>query len=115
VNKPTIYLAGPYTKPDPVINTRDAILLGAKLRDVFNCRVFVPHMSHFEHLLAPQPYARWLEIDLDWLLLCDVLYRMPGESSGADKEVEAAQAAGVPVVSTTDGLRDFLDTWDWGN
>jgi hypothetical protein len=104
----TVYLAGPYTKPDPVVNTRDAILFGAQLRDTYGLRVFVPHMSHFEHLLEPKPYSHWLKVDLEWLPLCDVLYRMPGESSGADKEVEAAKAAGIPVVSSLGGLEDWL-------
>src|SRR5688572_1208750 len=94
----TVYLAGPYTKPDPVVNTREAILWGAYLRDAYNVRVFVPHFTHFEHLLAPKPYEHWLKIDLDWLPLCDVLYRMPGESSGADAEVIEAEKQGIPVV-----------------
>jgi hypothetical protein len=94
----TVYLAGPYTKPDPVLNTRNAILFGAMLRDTYGVRVFVPHFTHFEHFLVPQPYEHWLKVDLDWLPLCDVLYRMSGESSGADAEVEAARAMGKPVV-----------------
>lgn len=96
--KPTVYLAGPYTNPDPVANTRAAVLFGAKLRDRYNCRVFVPHFSLFEHFIAPQPYERWLEIDMDWMPLCDVLYRMPGESSGADAEVGRAREFGIQVI-----------------
>ena len=104
----TVYLAGPYTKPDPVVNTRVAILLGAHLRDAYGVRVFVPHFTHFEHLIDPKPYEHWLKIDLDWLPLCDVLYRMPGESSGADKEVTAAIKAGIPVVYDEDQFRAWL-------
>jgi hypothetical protein len=112
VSKPTVYLAGPYTNPDPVANTRAAILLGARLRDKYKCRVFVPHFSLFEHMLAPQPYERWLEIDLDWLPHCDVLYRMPGGSSGSDAEVAAARKAGIPVVFDEESFASWRVIYD---
>jgi hypothetical protein len=105
----TVYLAGPYTKPDPVVNTREAILFGAHLRDTYGVRVFVPHFTHFEHFLAPKPYERWLKIDLDWLPICDVLYRMPGESSGADAEVKEAEKQGKVVVFSIAEFESWLE------
>lgn len=103
-----VYLAGPYTKPDPAVNTRAAILLGAEIRDRFGVRVYVPHLSHFEHLLQPQPWSRWLGIDLEWVQAADVVYRMPGESVGADQEVSFANREGIPVVYSIESLADFL-------
>lgn len=103
-----VYLAGPYTKPDPAVNTRNAILLGAEIRDRFGVTVYVPHFSHFEHLLRPQPWERWLQIDLQWVERATVLYRMPGESAGADIEVAAAKAKGIPVVGSIEALADWL-------
>ena len=103
-----VYLAGPYTKPDPAINTRAAILLGAEIRDRFGVRVYVPHFSHFEHLLQPKMWSQWLEIDFSWVEAADVVYRMPGESVGADEEVSLAKQAGIPVVYSIESLADFL-------
>lgn len=104
----TVYIAGPYSS-DPVENTKRAVLFGAHIRDKYNVRTFVPHFSHFEEQLAPKPYERWLEIDLDWLPLCDVLFRMPGESSGADAEVAAASLAGIPVVFNEEEFCNWLE------
>lgn len=104
-----IYIAGPYTKPDPTINTREAVLLGAHIRDAYKVLTFVPHFSHFEHLLQPRDYEYWMQLDFDWLRRCDALYRMPGESSGADREVQEASLAGIPVFFNMNELKAWLE------
>jgi hypothetical protein len=91
-----IYIAGPYTKGDVVQNVRMAILDGdyvARLGHV----PFIPHLSHFWHMLVPHEYQFWLDQDMQWLQECDALLRLPGESAGADLEVEWAIAHGLPV------------------
>ena len=91
-----IYIAGPYTKPDPIENTHRAFTYGNKLWDA-GCAPFIPHLTAFWHLVTPRPYEQWLQIDLEWLHACDAVYRFPGESSGADAEVATAHRAGIRV------------------
>ena len=94
---PLVYLAGPYTKPDPVENTNRMIHIANALLDAGVIPI-VPHLTMFWHLLCPRPYEHWLEYDLQVMLRCDVVLRVPGESGGADGEVRAARRAGIPVL-----------------
>lgn len=99
-----IFVAGPYTADDPVINTRNAILAGIDLRNRGYTPI-VPHLFHLAHLVAPQPYGFWTDWDMDLLKRCDCLVRLPGESSGADAEVVRARELGLEVF---DGLDSVL-------
>lgn len=91
-----IYIAGPYTKGDVAQNVRNAIIIADRLAQV-GYVPFIPHLSHFWHLLCPHDWEFWLDQDLDWLEVCDCLLRLPGESVGADREVERAFELGIPV------------------
>lgn len=96
IQRPRIYVAGPYTKPDPCINTREAILAGNVLWNA-GFAPFIPHLSHLWHTVSPQPYDMWLDYDLQFLTACQGVLRLPGESSGADKEVIFASNKGIPI------------------
>lgn len=98
-----VYVAGPYTKPDPAENTNRAIVVGNRMWEA-GYAPFIPHLTHLWHLVTPKPYQQWLDLDIEWLRACDVLLRMPGESSGADKEVEFAKANGIPVFFSESDL-----------
>lgn len=105
--KTKVYIAGPYSHPDPVKNMHSAIHMGNKVLDAEYCP-FIPHLTGFWHLICPHPYEDWLAYDLEWLAACDVLLRMPGCSAGADLEVRYAQKNGIPVVwSFHELLRDM--------
>lgn len=98
-----VYVASPYTKPDPCINTHNAVRVGQQLWELGYCP-FVPHLSHFWHTMIPNPYPMWLELDAQWLRVCDVMLRLPGESSGADKEEVIAVDRDIPVVRSVEEL-----------
>lgn len=98
-----IYVAGPYTKGDVALNVRKAIEAGDKLFKAGH-HPFIPHLTHFWHLICPGPYEQWLAIDLEWLPLCQVVVRLPGDSSGADNEVEVAKKLGIPVYTLEEVL-----------
>ena len=43
-------------------------------------------------------FKKWIELDFVWLAHCNVLFRLPGESTGADMEVAEAKRLGIPIV-----------------
>ena len=91
-----IYIAGPYTKGDVAVNVREAILAGNYVA-LMGHVPFIPHLTHFWHLLQPHDYDFWMRQDEEWLKCCDAILRCQGESAGADKEVEIAQGLGMPI------------------
>lgn len=108
--KPVVYLAGPYSKPDPVLNMHNAVKLADSLMDC--CTPVVPHLTGFWHAISPKPYEDWLAYDLAVMRVCDVVLRFKGASSGADAEVKEAQAAGLTVVYSGQELRQWIKH-DW--
>ena len=96
--KPILYIAGPYSGGDVVMNVRTAI----QMADVARRRgwlPFCPHLFHLWHIVEPHQWAYWTEMDMEWLELADALYRIRGESPGADAEVERAKERGIPVYT----------------
>jgi hypothetical protein len=102
-----IYVAGPYTKGDLALNVRHAFEAASRLADL-GFAPFVPHATHFWHMLFPRPYEFWLELDNQFLPCCSGLLRLPGDSSGADKEVELAKTLGIPVFTSIDALAEHF-------
>ena len=98
-----IYIAGPYTKGDMVMNLRAAIFAADKLAQAGHFP-FVPHLSHFWHLVCPHNYEFWLEQDFAWLEVCDCVLCLPGESVGVEREIEYAKELGIPVIYKMEGL-----------
>lgn len=101
-----IYIAGPYTNGDVAVNVRNAFKVANELADL-GFAPFVPHSTHFWHLLFPRPYEFWLELDNQFLPLCDALLRIPGKSNGADNEVELAKKLQIPVFYSIEELKEF--------
>ena len=99
-----IYISAPYSKGDIALNVRNAILAGDKLLEMGHIP-FVPHLTHFWHYISPKSYNTWLQIDMDWLKICDAVLRLPGESIGADHEVNWAYLNGKPVYYNLEDLR----------
>lgn len=98
-----IYVAGPYTKGDVAVNVRNAILAGNNLRALGHAP-YIPHLTHFWHMLIPHDIDYWYKVDLEWLDACDGLLRLPGESAGADNEVKYAHGIGIPVFYSIDEI-----------
>lgn len=104
--KPLVYIAGPYSHPDPCENTHAAVMVADRILEF--CWPVVPHLSHFWHTMSPKPYPLWLELDLAIMARCDAVLRFGGESSGADAEVAAALKAGQPVFYDEGTLRGWI-------
>jgi len=91
-----IYIAGPYTKGDVAVNVKEAIHAGDYVARLGHT-VFIPHLTHFWHMLIPHEYDFWMAQDEAWLLECDAVLRLKGESKGADQEVKIAEAHDKPI------------------
>ena len=103
-----VYVAGPYSGGDTIINIRKAIQeCNALLHAGYT--PYCPHLTGFWHLVCPRIYEDWLEFDIRWLRKCNVLLRMSGASSGADKEVLVATALHIPVVNTIRQLERYYE------
>lgn len=100
-----VYIAGPYTTPDPVENTRKAIVAGEDVR-AHGHLPFVPHLNLLWHFIFAHEPAYWLLMDLGWLALCEALIRLPGVSPGADREEAEAHRLGIPVYYS---VEEFLE------
>lgn len=101
-----VYIASPYTKGDVAVNVRTQLEMANKLMD-FGFAPFAPLYSHFQHMAFPRPYEDWIKIDLEWVKVCDAVLRLPGESKGADGEVEFAEQLEIPIFYSLEELDTF--------
>ena len=107
INKQKIYVAGPYSTGDVMLNIRDAVEVANYLLD-YGFIPFVPHLTGFWHMLYSRKYEDWLQYDEEWLKSCDAVLRLSGESYGADREVNLAKELGIPVFLDTSDLTKYF-------
>lgn len=101
-----IYIAGPYTLGDVAINIGKAIIAGDELFN-YGFYPYIPHLNHFWHLVCPRHWNEWITQDLAFLVICDGLLRIPGESKGADMEVAKAKDLGIPVFYSSREIYEY--------
>ena len=115
--KPIVYVASPYTKGDPCINTNFQCKVFDIMMDDGVVWPFIPLLSHFQHTIFPRSYQDWIDYDLALLPCFDACLRLTSElpelnysvheSSGADGEVAAFESMGKPV------FYDFESCYEW--
>lgn len=103
-----VYIASPYTLGDVAVNVKKQMDAADELMNHLFVP-FVPLYSHFQHMAHPRPYEDWIKIDLAWLPSCDCLLRLPGESKGADGEVEQMILLGRPVFYSIAELLKYYE------
>lgn len=103
-----VYIASPYTIGDVAVNVRRQMDAVDELIE-YGLLPFCPLYYHFQHLVHPRPYDDWLLLDIGWMLQCDAVLRLGGDSVGADKEVETAKENGIPVYYSIEDLIANLD------
>jgi hypothetical protein len=91
-----VYIASPYTKGDVALNVKRQMDVASRLMDL-GFAPFWPLHSHFLHMAHPREWDQWINIDLQWILSCDALLRLDGESRGADIEAQFAKQNRIPV------------------
>ena len=107
---PWVYVAGPITKGTPSGVLRDAIDAAQELYG-HDCLPYIPHLDIITDLVYPRSWDEWLAIDLKIVERCDAVFRLPGESPGARKEVTHAGRMGIPVFRTWPALAAWRQTW----
>jgi hypothetical protein len=115
-----VYIAGPISRGDLCSNIN---LAGRAFRELASLGFapVCPHWSCFSGVAMVCPtsgqvfafgtadgngmsHADWLAVDLEIVSRCDAVYRLRGESPGADKEVAHAESLGIPVFRLIDRL-----------
>lgn len=105
-DRPLVYVAGPYQRPDPVENTHNTIRVADRLHESGLVTCHVPHLTLLWHAIVPHSDPDyWYTYDFAVLSRCDALLRLPGDSTGADNEVDfALERVGIPVFHDEDHL-----------
>lgn len=103
-----IYIASPYTVGDTAANVAAQMDAAHKVMDLGHTPV-VPLLDHFLDIYRRRPYEEWLACCMAKVAKCDIVWRLPGESPGADKEVEHAVLNGVTVVFNESELKHQLN------
>lgn len=101
-----VYIASPYTKGDVAVNVKIQMDMADKLM-TNGFAPFTPLYSHFQHMAHPRTYDDWLTLDFEWIKVCDCILRLPGESSGAEKEVEFANFNNILVFYSIEDLCEY--------
>ena len=63
---------------------------------------FIPHADAF-WFLGEGNWNAYLEYDLEYVSVCDAVYRLAGPSKGADLEVDVAIQLGIPIFYESRG------------
>ena len=98
-----IFISSPYTIGDAALNVRAQIDAADELMTLGHAP-YTPLLSHFQHIIHPRPIGDWMELDLEWMKVCNCLLRLPGPSRGAGIEIEYAKKMGLPVYFSIDEL-----------
>jgi len=115
-----IYVAGPISKGNLHANVKAAHAAGLGLlragfaplvphgscfwgSETGSCGHFAPEATH-----SGISHDEWLEVDFAWVAVADGVLRLPGESVGADREVEFAMQRGIPAFGTIDQVVTYF-------
>ena len=71
----------------------------------------VPHLHHWWDVHRPHEYEDWIGRGMDTITMCDAFYRMPGASSGSDREKAFAESINMPVFTDRALLAKWVEEW----
>jgi hypothetical protein len=97
-----VYIAGPLSTGDysQIVRNVYTAIEHANSVLVLGGAPILPHLSHFWNLFFYHSWDEWMALDKQYLPMCDCVYRLPGESKGADIEVGWAKSLNIPVYYT---------------
>lgn len=91
-----VYIAGPYTKPDPNHNVHRTVMVAETLIDA-GLIPYVPHLHHLWDTISPHNWQYWMRIVTAIIPRVDVMLVLPGESRGAELEQVIAAKHQIPI------------------
>ena len=100
-----IYISAPYSLGDVSENIRRVCFAGDEILRKGHTP-FVPHLTHLWHLISPKSWEEWLNIDFQFIGVCDTLLRLNGESKGADLEVAEAKKLCMIIYYSLEDVPD---------
>jgi len=103
-----VYVAGPISKGPLERNIRRALdAANVLMHNGFH--PYTPHLHCFMDITHPHEYERWMTLGFAFIPACEAVFRLDGESSGADRECEFAAAIGIPVFNSIESLIGYRD------
>lgn len=102
-SKKRVYISGPISKGDRINHFAVSLATYKKVRDL-GYAPLNPMLSMMVEFMVPATHSEWLSCDLPWVEVSDIVLRLPGESIGADMEVEHARKFSIPVVYSIEEL-----------
>ena len=103
-----VYIASPYTMGNVNENVKKSITAANTLL-LLGFQPYAPLLNHYWNLQHEHSYDEWLQFDMAWMLQCNYVLRLPGESKGADIEVQVAKENNIPVYyEIVDLLEEFI-------
>jgi hypothetical protein len=113
-----VYIAGPYSA-DNTIGTLKNIGKGERLAGKVLRAGFAPHCPWHDkdHIIQTPDYDYSVlmlqEVSLAWLLVSDCVLLLPGweKSRGTLREIEIAEAKGIPVYYSLEELIAWESDW----
>jgi len=103
-----VYISGPITKGDRVTNFARA----CEVHELLLRRGYAP-LNPMLSMMHPSAWTIehdvWVRADLPWVECAQAVYRLPGESTGADIECEHARLCNIPVLYSFDELERWRE------
>lgn len=96
-SKSHVYVAGPIGKAEHHESNAIHALEWTKKIISIGLHPFVPHLWVWGQKHLTQTYEEWMKYDFAWIDRCDAVFRIPGHSPGADREVAYALDRNMPV------------------
>ncbi len=97
-----VYVAGPmFSQGDPYENVQRGITVSRRMVSD-GLAPFVPHTDAFMYF-GNLDWQTALEWDLEWVATSEAVYRLRGDSKGADLEVGLAKKLKIPVFYESRG------------
>lgn len=105
-----IYIAGPMTKGDRATNYAKGLVADGRLIGL-GFATYLPHHSFISNAFHGHHYEEWMDNDFSWIRVVDAIFRLPGKSPGADREVAFAKELGIPVFQNLPSLLKWAKTF----
>lgn len=102
-----IFISSPYTLGDVAVNVKKSMNSANELIEA-GFAPYCPLLSHFLHMNNPQPYEKWLEIDITFLTCCSAVLKLEGKSAGSEIECKFANGINIPVFTTIEEIKKYF-------